>query len=664
MGHLPRLAFLTLFFSFFGALLEGQESLEYSERADLLFKQGIEQFSTERFDESVESFDRIIRQFPFNQRTTASFVMKAKALFMLNKNLGAARTLNVFLSKYPTSKYVADAEFTLGLVHLRIRRYDDAVQSMMNAWRKTPQTLRAKKLERDILAALDGIIDAYLEIEAVKQLMRKSRSVRERAFFWLKVGEKEAKDGKIADAAIAVDTLIDHYPQELFADRVAALRARVEQRGSVKLGALLPLMKNSKPSPTKELGTEIYDGIVFALDEYLQHPSVRVKVTLVTRDTERDPLVATRGTDELTSDDEIIGIIGPVFSSTTSAAVGLANARGVPLVTPTANSNGIAAVGRFIFQANPDYETRGRAMARYAVNQKGLKNLAILAPIDTYAKFMAEAFASEALRLGANLLGTEWYERGTSDFKIQLANLRKAGMLRVADPVLSFAGKLNREDIAKLVQLGVSLETIDSLIEGSHIVDAKTLLGPHAKQQIDSLGIEALYSDPRLDSLEYPVLGIDGFYVPLSAPEEIGLVSSQLVYFNFQTELLGSGEWNNFSNLNANKRYCDGVIFESDNFVHSDSSSYVDFFNRFYLRFKKRPTKYTLYGYDTAKLMLSLIYRGASSRDALARALTEVRDYRGLHSRIGFSQKRVNPWLQILQYKSDKIQLIDELMVE
>jgi ABC-type branched-subunit amino acid transport system substrate-binding protein len=664
MRHHPRLTFLTLFFSLSAAPLYGQESLEYSERAELLFTQGIEQFSAERFEESVESFDGIIRQFSFNQRTTASYVMKAKALFMLNKNLEAARTLTLFLSEYPSSNYFADAEFMLGLVHLRIRRYNDAVQSLINAWRKTPPILRAKKLERDILAALDGIIDAHLEIEAVRQLLRESRSVRERAFFWLKVGEKDAKEGKISEAAIAVDTLTYHYPQGLFANRVAALRARVERPGSVKLGALLPLMKNSKPSPTQEVGTEIYEGIVFALEEYRQDPSMRVKVTLATRDTERDPLVATRGTDELTSDAEIIGIIGPVFSNTTSATVGLANARGVPLVTPTANSNGIAAVGRFIFQANPDYETRGRAMARYAVNQKGLNNLAILAPIDTYAKFMAEAFASEALRLGANLLGTEWYERGTSDFKIQLGNIRKAGMLRVADPVLSFAGKINQEDIAKLVQLGVSLGTIDSLIEGSHIVDAKTLLGPNAKQQIDSLGIDALYSDPRLDSLEYPVLGVDGFYVPISSPEEIGLVSSQLVYFNFQTELLGSGEWNNFSNLNSNKRYCDGVIFESDNFVHSDSSSYVDFFNRFYLHSKKRPTKYTLYGYDTAKLILTLINGGASSRAALARALTELRDYRGLHSRIGFSQKRVNPWLQILQYKSDKIQLIDELIVE
>ena len=663
MSHQSRLASLTMFFSISAAVVYGQQSLEYSERAELVFRQGLEEFSAARFNEAATSFDSVIRQFPFNQRTTASYIMKAKALFKLNENLGAARTLNVFLSEYPTSNYVADAEFTLGLVHLRIRRYDDAVQSMINAWRKTPRTLRSRRLENDILAALDGIIDAHIGIEAIKQLVRESGSLRERAFFWLKIGEKEVAEGRLTNAAIALDTLTYHYPGQ-YAERAAALRARLERRSSVKLGALLPLMKDSNPSPTKEVGTEIYEGVMFALDEYLRDPSTRVKVTLVTRDTERDPLVATRGTEELTSDEEIIGIIGPVFSNTASASVGLANARGVPLVTPTANSNGIAAVGRFIFQANPDYETRGRAMARYAVNQKNLRRLAILAPIDTYAKFMAEAFGSEVLRLGAELLGTEWYERGTSDFKIQLGNLRRAGMLRVSEPVLSFEGKINQKDIAKLVQLGVSLRTIDSLISGSYVVDAKTLLGPEARQKIDSLGISVLYSDPKIDSLKYPVLGIDGFYVPISAPEEIGVVSSQLVYFNFKTELLGSGEWNDFSNLNANKRYCDGVIFESDNFVHSDDPSYVDFFNRFYSHFNKRPTKNTLYGYDIAKLILSLINEGASSRDALQRALVEVRDYKGYHSRIGFLQKRVNPWLQILQYKSDKIQLIDELMVE
>jgi hypothetical protein len=70
-----------------------------------------------------------------------------------------------------------------------------------------------------------------------------------------------------------------------------------------------------------------------------------------------------------------------------------------------------------------------------------------------------------------------------------------------------------------------------------------------------------------------------------------------------------------------------------------------------------------LYGYDTAKLVLTLIHNGATTRETLMRALANVTDYPSLHSKIGFSSKRVNSWLQMLQYTSNRIQRLAELDV-
>ncbi|MEK9139094.1 MAG: ABC transporter substrate-binding protein, partial [Bacteroidota bacterium] len=410
--------------------LVAQEPVEHSAQAEQVFSQAVELFKEGHLADAAAAFDRVIKLFPPNQRTTAAYIMRAKTLVQQNEPLEAARTLRNFFSLYPTSSYVPDAEYTLGLVHLKIQRYEDAVQSFLVAWR-SDAAVREKAFE-----ALDRTLDSHFSIPFIHRLIPQVLTDEERAFFWLKIGEKEAAEGRTAAVGTVLDTLYRNYPLNPFRERTAMLRTRMEQRCNVKLGVLLPLLRKSDPSAVKELGNDIFDGIQLAVEEYSKNPATRVKVTLETRDTERDVLVATRGVQELTSDNDIIGIIGPVFSNEVLAVTSLANKRGYPLISPTANANGIAAAGQYIFQANPDYETRGRAMARYVVERKGFRILAVLAPINAFGKFMAEAFAAEALRLGAKVAATEWYERGASDLKGQMASIRKAGVRAGADPMI------------------------------------------------------------------------------------------------------------------------------------------------------------------------------------------------------------------------------------
>jgi ABC-type branched-subunit amino acid transport system substrate-binding protein len=366
----------------------------------------------------------------------------------------------------------------------------------------------------------------------------------------------------------------------------------------------------------------------------------------------------------LTSDEDIVAIIGPVFSNEVTAVAPLANRRGYPLISPTANANGIAALGQYIYQANPDYETRGRAMARYAVLRKGYRNLAVLAPRNTFGKFMAESFAAEALRLGARLVALEWYERGVADFKEQLAGIRKEGLRAGLDPMISFGGRMSRSDVAHLAQLGVPVKRLDSLMSKGARISATALLGPHARRLVDSLGIAVGFDDPGTDSLEVPVTGIDGIYVPISSSDEIGVVSSQMVYYNIQAQLLGSGEWNNLKELDANKRYCNSVIFETDSYTDNADPAYRKFSDAYYERFKKRPSKNALYGYDVASMVFATIHTSGTSRDALALGLHSTELFRGLHANMHFSAGRVNTWLWIMQFSDDQITKVDGFTVD
>jgi len=662
MTHRIRLFALILYI--LGMPAYAQETLATSSEAEAVFQRGVDFFVAGQFVDAVTEFDRVLADFPPNQRTTAAYLMKGKAHLRLDELIEADKALKTFLLRFPTSNYVPDAEYTLGLTYINIGRYEDAADLLRSAWQRKGSANLAPALERNILRALDLSIDRYFTIPMLRQLVHTTAQPTERMFFLLKLAEKQFAARNITLASETLDSLKLQYPHHPYGERVAGLQLGIDELGTVRLGALLPLMRNSEPSALKEIGNDVYDGVLFAVEEHQKNPAARVKIFLETRDTERDPHIARQRARELVENKDIIGIIGPVFSHVASAIAGFVDSSGVSLITPTANQNGIAAAGPCIFQGNPDYETRGRAMGRFAVQIRGLKTFGILAPSDTYGRFMADAFAREVMRLGAKIVTTERYQRGTADLKMQLFNIRKAGMLEGAEPVLSFAGKLNHGDIAKLIRLGVNPKTLDSLIEGGKTIGAKELLGPHAKAKIDSLDISATYSDPQIDSIDYPVTALDGIYIPISSPSEVGVISPQLVYFNFRTQILGSGEWNNLAELDANKRYCKGVIFESDYYVREDSPSYVRFHNDFYERFKKWPSKNTLYGYDAATLVLALVRNGAVSRSALRGALSNVRDFQGLHTKIGLAQSRVNSWLSIMQYNSNIVEKIGEVDVD
>jgi ABC-type branched-subunit amino acid transport system substrate-binding protein len=640
-----------------------QLHLEYSGEAEQLFRAAIAMYDSGSFRNAAAAFDLLAREFPASHRITAAEIMRGKALCEAGENLEAAKALRAFIARFPASTYVPDAEETLGRIYGRIDRWEEAMEMFLSAFRRLgPST--PPRLAANVVALMDSALDHHLPPSALQGILARSTNRQERAWCWLKSAEREAAGENSLAAGKALDSLESRYPGHPFAAHVAELRSRLEVHNNIVLGVVLPLLRNADPSAVKEIGNEVYDGIVYAVEEFGRQQASHVTVALEARDSERDPQKSAQAAQELAENKQLIGIIGPVFSASVMPAAAVANIRGVPLITPTANANGIAATGKYIFQANPDYDTRGRAMARYAIQKRHFHTFGVIAPVDAYGKFLAEGFVREAQRLGGRVLATEWYQRGTSDLKLPLSRIRRAGMLDGDDVRISFSGRMTPASLMKLMDLGVPLKRLDSLMKEGTIISVRELLGSGARARMDSLDLRLAFDESRIDSIEYPVESIDAIYAPISMPEEIGVVSSQVVYFNFQTQLLGGGEWYNFAELNANKRYCDGVEFDSDTYVDTAGGEFNTFMDDFQARFKKRPTKNTLFGYDAAALVLSAVAQGATTRDALQRALATTDNFQGFHARISLTGERVNAWLSILRYAKDEIRKIDDVRAE
>ncbi|MBP2670304.1 MAG: hypothetical protein H6Q85_370, partial [candidate division NC10 bacterium] len=475
-------------------------TLERDDEAEAIFRRGTSLYSGGDYREAADAFATVVRDFPSSHRITAAMVMKGKSEYRAGEYLEASRTLRGLLSEYPESRYIPDARLTLGQVYTRIGRSDDALAELMLASQALTESSPAA-LRLQVIAAADTLIDGALGPDALRRSLQRTPTPRERGYLWLKIGEGEARRQNVPAASVALDSMA-RYPVGVPADRLAALRGAVTNRSAVKLGVALPLMQKSEPSAVKQLGTEVYEGIQAALAEYAADPSARMKVSLEVRDTEREPDVAANVVRELAADFSVIGIVGPVFSTEAMAAAEAAQAAGIPLLTPTANAVGIAAKGPMVFQANADYDVRGRAMARYAVTKRGMTTLAVLAPEGTYATTLANSFVEEARALGARVVALEWYPRGSQDLKQQFRAIRLAALHEESVPLLDFGGKMKRADMMRLVDLGIPLRRVDSLMAKGARIPAATLLGSSARRILDSLQLPVEYDDTRLDSLE------------------------------------------------------------------------------------------------------------------------------------------------------------------
>ncbi len=632
----------------------------YSPVAESMFQRGVGEFDRGQYRAAIGVFDSVLAIEPPTQRESAASVMKAKSLYALSEYYDASKVARAFLSREPTSRYVADANLLLARIYLKIERYDEARQAALQAWRSIPQD-PSTSLVRQVMAVVDTILLHHTPMSGLYDAVRYGVSGVERGHEWLLIAQREVDRGNVPAATVAIDSVTVRYSGIVPRDAIDRLRMRLSGVATIKIGVLLPLFLKGSDSPVREIGNSTYDGVLAAYQAFVDKVGKSYQISLDARDSEHDTQVTTDMARALVRDSTVLAVVGPIYSNEAIAAARVAGANSVPLITPTANQNGIAALGPTIFQANPDFEQRGRAMARYAVQSLGAKVLAVLSPSDSYAKFLADGFIKEAKDEGATVAVVQWYQKGMSDLRSQFLAIRAAGLVQMAEPMVQFGGKMSRQDVMNIVRAGVPVRRVDSLLARAAKVSARWLLGPRGKEIIDSLGIRLWYDQSAVDSTQIAVGGIEALYCPISGPEEIGIIASQFVYNNLKAHLLGSGEWNSLPDLEANRRYCKGVEFETDSYIDSSSSEYKSFVAEFETQFKKMPDRFAMYGYDATNIVLSQIAGGATNRQALTRALASVKAYGGVRGKIGFSDGRVNAWIHVLTYDGDGIRHVAEV---
>ncbi len=224
---------------------------------------------------------------------------------------------------------------------------------------------------------------------------------------YLMVGKSLYADGRFAEAASAMTTLLREYPNSRYANEARAVRdaatSRIEQQAAVPepvdYGIALPMSEGDR------IFTQaLFNGVRLAVDEYnAANPASPIR--MVFRDTEGDERGATAAVRSL-SGVGVEVVIGPLYSEEALAAGAAAEAERVLLIAPLATDEKVAAGRRYVLQANPTFAQRGRVMARYAAAQQPGR-IGIVAQRGTFGETMADAFMDEVMRLGGEVAFVE-----------------------------------------------------------------------------------------------------------------------------------------------------------------------------------------------------------------------------------------------------------------
>ncbi|MBI3189468.1 MAG: ABC transporter substrate-binding protein [Ignavibacteriales bacterium] len=610
-----------------------QEQFRVNEEAEQLFQQGIELYEFGSFENAAESFETALNINPVHQRTTASYMMAAKSWLQLHEHAQALFLMNNLLKRFPETEYAREAHFTLGVTLYNLNQNNNAAREFFVAIDST----KYDKLTQRSEELLDSLARFVLPLSEVQELLNETTNSNTQQILLRVVAEK---------------TIVEKKEEEQTEPVVKIIKEK-----TIHVGVLLPLMEKLSAGPVKKAAEDILDGIKIAQEEFEQ-ANEDFSVMLEVKDTERDSIIAKKGTKELAGNNKISVIIGELFSNITQACAPIANEEEIPLITPTANMTGLAAMGSYIFQANADVSMHGKALAQYAVNHLGMTTLAVLAPNNPMIKIITNDFINEAKLLGAKIIASEEYEKSSNDLSKQFIAIRKA--TANTEPLVSFDARINKALRKKIIQAGAHTELVDSLIDRRGKIPVSRLFGTNGLRKAESLKLKIINPKSHASNVEVPVYAIQGIFVPVVSAEDIGVIASQMTYYNIKTQLLGSAEWYDEAQLESQRRYLNGVIFCSDYFIDDSDESVIAFQNQL----KRRATKYSLFGYDVMKMLLSCFEGGATSRQQVRDCLNGVQQWEGLHSMISLKPNRVNRVMQILQFKDGEVKRVREIIVD
>lgn len=562
----------------------------------------IEHFNKDRFA-IAETIIKKLMEKPLGVYEPKSRIMLMKTAYALNKKEEVKIIGRDFLESFPKSEFTKDVYLKFGDTFVDEQNFNSAFRMYIKA-----RTLSANE---EYIYLVDhrllNTIQLNISSTTISELSMISTNSSERIICILAKSFNDISSGNPDECALS---LYQVNPEEIpiyyFDLYEKLLRASYQPAvKSITVGVIIPLTGDKMIQ-----GNSFLRGMHKALSSSIDSNK---KIAFMIKDNQGDEIQTIRAVNELEKNSAVKAIIGPISESNAIIAANSLQGKNIPLLIPSATSDGITSLGKNIYQMNSNLSVRGKIAARYITKILELDSIAVLAPADNFGHALTDAFVKEVDQLGKKIVGVEWYSGIPTDLKRQFKNLRK------------IAFELEEKDNNYDEYLGMELDSLDYLFELSD--DDLFDIPDDEDEKLTAL-----------DSSKLKLNTIQAIYSPVH-PDHLAYIGTQFPMYYFETQIVGNDSWKNLDVLNQSNigPHMEGLIIISNNYS-------IDIKDQIYNQ-----------AFDCTQLIYSIFNDQDNGRLALAKKLSNLSDFSGKSHNVRFVDSNLNTSLQVLRYENNQI---------
>ena len=535
-----------------------------------------------------------------NRYASIELYLLARIAYDTNRDLELLKRSVTFMDYFEFSRYTEHILYLKANSFLRLQNYQAALITAVEALNYATADLEdtIKKLARDIAIDFMAIEDIYASTSFCVKEEKYIFSQLVAAEKILQNSEKKEAEKILQDIRLKVRS---RYDSEYFNELVKQFRDVEDKEKSISIGVVLPLSGD-----LAESGYSLLQGLKFAVEVYKEHSDL--EINLYVRDNRGELIESVKAAEYLADISNISAIIGPLTSKNAVAMAGVCETNKIPLLTPTATIANLNELGNTVFQFNTNQEDRSAALAEFAIDSLGLKTFATLAPSDDYGSAATRGFIREVEEKGGEVVYMGWYSGEPKDLAIQYKEMR---------------------DIAFNILENDTLDTNNVLLDSTLVLKTAS------------------------DTLKIRLSTIDALYLPVYN-EHIKFVVPQMVWWNFDLQLLGDGSFYDLDLMNNYRTYVNESIFSNNYYIDEEDEEYLMLAELFFEKTGNDFNMLNIYGYEMISFLLNSSDQKVFNRANLMQTLSKVQAYRGLVRNIDFdlSNSRTNKGIRIISYKN------------
>ena len=239
-----------------------------------------------------------------------------------------------------------------------------------------------------------------------------------------------------------------------------------DKSDEISIGVVLPLT-----GPLASIGERMKQGFDLALAEINNPQLSDTRFTFIIEDDTSTPDGAVAAFNKLIHEDGVSVILGPATSSATQAAFPIAQENQVVAISPTSGARGLSAIGNFVFRvplATNIVAFKGVEATYAKLNYQQVATM--YNETDLFSKDRDAALREAFTAIGVEVLTTEVFQSGTTDFSAQLTQIK------ALEPEAIFVSALPPEKPGILIQaheLGITAPIIMSSLTSVDVAAAE-----------------------------------------------------------------------------------------------------------------------------------------------------------------------------------------------